>query len=261
MGHEHTPEHARNVSDYETWYPPADHTGWETTEDRPLTVEELKVREKQTRVDHVRHMVPWWVRAVEAAGRGEEMRMEEFLDTISKDDGWGPDGLIWGDEWGVVPDVVNGNEWANGETWGDGEGGRDWTKPAADWAMSGSASSLHARRTPTASSLGQRRRPRNHAKRRGKMRDVDRDGRHHDSYKFVEDIAKQEAVNADRKRRMHIFFEVLSILHQGDMHTHFLRRCLLKKKSRKSKKSSAIFVLATTDDPSIFHVSCTPVHP
>jgi hypothetical protein len=209
MRHELTPEHARNVSDYESWHPPADHSGWEASEDRRLTVEELKVREKQTRVDHVRHMVPWWVRAVEAAGRGEEMRMEEFLDTINKGDGWGPDGLIWGDEWGVVPDAVNGNDWAN-DTWGAAGDGGEWSKPAADWAMSGSASSLNARRTPTASSLGARRRH-NHAKRKGKTRDVDIDGRHHDSYRFVEEIAKQEAADAERKRRMHKFFKVCSI--------------------------------------------------
>jgi hypothetical protein len=208
MLHELTPEHARNVSDHDTWHSPADYTGWETSGEQLLTAEGLKVREKQTRVDHVRHMVPWWVRAVEAAGRGEEMRMEEFLDTINKSDGWGPDGMIWGDEWGVVPDAVNGNDWANG-TWGEAGGGGEWSKPVVDWAMSGSASSLHARRTPTASSLGPRRR--HNPKRKGKTRDVDTDGRHYDSYKFVEEIAKQGAVDAERKRRMHKFFEVRTV--------------------------------------------------
>ena len=52
-------------------------------EDPPTTIEEMKLRESQTHVDLVRDMVPFWIRSVEAAERGEVLRLEEFLEEVA----------------------------------------------------------------------------------------------------------------------------------------------------------------------------------
>lgn len=62
-----------------------------------LTKEEVKIRECQMRVDLVRDMVPFWIRGVEAAERGEVLRLEEFLETLETS-GWGE--CVGNDGWG-----------------------------------------------------------------------------------------------------------------------------------------------------------------
>ncbi|KAG6878643.1 hypothetical protein C0993_001166 [Termitomyces sp. T159_Od127] len=68
-----------------------------------LTKEEVRMRESQTHVDLVRDMVPFWIRGVEAAERGEVLRLEEFLETLETS-GWGGcvDDDGWGNGWKIV---------------------------------------------------------------------------------------------------------------------------------------------------------------
>ncbi|KAG6879746.1 hypothetical protein C0992_012066 [Termitomyces sp. T32_za158] len=68
-----------------------------------LTQEEVRMRESQTHVDLVRDMVPFWIRGIEAAERGEVLRLEEFLATLETSS-WGKCGGDdgWGDGWKAV---------------------------------------------------------------------------------------------------------------------------------------------------------------
>ena len=84
MEHERTSEHARKAAEYNEWIPQPDTSAWAMPSLNALTVEGLKLREKQWHVDHVRDIVPWWVRGVEAANRGEIWRMEDLLDSTHK---------------------------------------------------------------------------------------------------------------------------------------------------------------------------------
>lgn len=212
MRHERTSEHQRNVANYHSWHPPSDPTKREgTSKDPVLTLEALKLREQQVYVDHVQHIVPWWVQNVQAAENGQEIRMEDFLDDLTKNNPWCQDEGIWDNGWGVVPDVVNGNDWARDDDWENtrntGPAGKTWAaKPVDDWDMSGTISSLHARRTPTASSTGSRKR-RRIRKLEGQIAvklEVKPD---HLKSDFVDKLLGTN-LHAGRKRRMLVFSEV-----------------------------------------------------
>lgn len=221
MDHErNSAEHARNVSDGNMWWNPApEASAWDAqiVEEPPQTLEEMKMRESRIHVDHVRDMVPFWMKGVEAAERGEVLRMEEFLESI-KEDEWSTGGDPWGyayppGEWGNVDRWANGV--ANEGGWGVG-GADQWG--GAHWGMSAeSVSSMHAHRTRTESDRGESRRRRdkkpNPKGKKSGFRERDAKNRHRvedhvDSYTFVEDIARQQAVGAERKQSMHMFFEV-----------------------------------------------------
>jgi hypothetical protein len=235
MRHERTIEHIRNVSEH-IWHPKPDSSAWENTS---LTSETLKVQDKQSRVDNVRHMVPWWVRAVEAAERGEEMRMEDFLDTIQEDP-WANIDDVW-----ECPDKINGTEWANTPLWGDA------TSVHRQAVDDDSASSLQPCRTLSAPSI-----PKGYRKIRVKWKkrlklSEEQDIMHsscasiHDPHNFVEEIARREAADAERKRQMHIFFDVRTVI------DHFLPlliivplcRCRLMKRCRRFKRSYIILLV------------------
>lgn len=125
----------------------------------PLTIAELKQRESRVHVDHVQDLVPFWIKAVKAAEKGEVLRLEAFLETLQEAS----------DSWGVS------TAWEQtGDGWGDGWGDK-WSGIGAMWGV-----------------------------------DVDGDGEGglKDRYEFVEDIARQEAADEERRRRMHSFFDV-----------------------------------------------------
>ncbi|KAG2350207.1 hypothetical protein BDR05DRAFT_4789 [Suillus weaverae] len=83
--HEKTsPEHAQHISELE-WWQPRDDDGWGALEQPPLTSDGLRTWEMQTHVDHVFDLVPFWIRGVDAAERGEVLRMEEFLQMMEED--------------------------------------------------------------------------------------------------------------------------------------------------------------------------------
>ncbi|KAG2159709.1 uncharacterized protein EDB93DRAFT_1237007 [Suillus bovinus] len=186
-------EHAQHVSEVE-WWQPRDDDAWGRLEQPPLTSDGLRIWEMQTHVDHVFDLVPFWIRGVHAAERGEVLRMEEFLQMMEQDggwqtsdeirgilgalrkpngeeasDGWGHQNKGWGvtEEWAVPPKVVISDNQDKG--WGVTE---EWALPPTN------SSSSHQRR--------------------------DFGGTH----PFVDDIALQEAADEDRRRRMQRFFEM-----------------------------------------------------
>ncbi|KAG5719899.1 hypothetical protein E4T56_gene14114 [Termitomyces sp. T112] len=154
----HSAEHTRNAIEVERrqWVmSEPDASGWDQPrESEPvLTKEEVKMRESQIHVDLVRDMVPFWIRGMEAAERGEVLRLEEFLAKLETESSW--EGSVGEDGWG------EGVEWGNG--WGD---------------------------SVVTKKKRARRQTRNNA------------------YEFVEDVARQEAADPERRRRMHRFFEM-----------------------------------------------------
>ncbi|KAJ7225648.1 hypothetical protein GGX14DRAFT_640109 [Mycena pura] len=175
-------EHARNVQKSEMWMWNAssqDAAAWNAPveEDPPLTREELQMREHQYHVERVADIVPYWIKCVDAAAKGEELRLEPFLNTLqdvpashswmASDDPWARfAGSGWGNpggdanRWGVHPDVQSASSPAHG-------------------------SKMQTGSRTTASSVPDT------------------------GYAFVEDVARQQAVtDTDRKRRMHMFFEM-----------------------------------------------------
>ncbi|KAH7928490.1 hypothetical protein BV22DRAFT_1058690 [Leucogyrophana mollusca] len=205
-----SPEHTRHVSEFEWWKRPDDDAAWETHESPPLTYEGLRVWEKQTHVDHVFDLVPFWQRAVDAAERGEVLRLEEFLEKMEGDGGWRTADDVWGmlGPWGSP----NAGKEVSG-AWGKVE---DRTKPdhgwwgRGDWSVSnndlsvrqddGAASGSHKWETglhhkPTAPQKSSGRTPH---------------GIHPNdaTHLFVEDIARQEAADEARRRRMYKFYEL-----------------------------------------------------
>ncbi|KAF9000912.1 hypothetical protein BDQ17DRAFT_1426935 [Cyathus striatus] len=47
-----------------------------------LSPDELKAIEQQVRVDQVRDMIPFWLRGIEAAERGETLKLGDFLESL-----------------------------------------------------------------------------------------------------------------------------------------------------------------------------------
>ncbi|KAJ6621604.1 secretory pathway protein Sec39-domain-containing protein [Mycena sp. CBHHK59/15] len=188
-------QHARNVSDSEMWWNPSsqDPAAWDAPleEDPPLTREELQIREHQYHVGRVADIVPYWIKCVNAAANGEELRLEPFLETLQD----APQSWMNTD-----------NPWAYARC-GDWGGSRD----AGRWGVHPDAKSLSSARgsrTQTRSrtiSTG--------APTMGETKDRKGTARNApaskgDTYAFVEDIARQEAADAERKRKMHMFFDM-----------------------------------------------------
>ncbi|KAI6031619.1 hypothetical protein BKA83DRAFT_4203023 [Pisolithus microcarpus] len=64
-----------------------DEAAGETDPEHRLTSERLRQWGMHMHVDHVFDLVPFWRRAVDAAERGEELRLEEFLEKMEEDGG------------------------------------------------------------------------------------------------------------------------------------------------------------------------------
>ncbi|KAJ7654954.1 hypothetical protein DFH06DRAFT_1201148 [Mycena polygramma] len=180
-------QHARNVQESNMWWNPSsedapvswfpssqDAAAWNAPleEDLPLTKEELQMREHQYHVERVADIVPYWLKCVNAAANGEELRMEPFLNTLHDvSDSWMNPANPWGsgawddrgghpNRWGVHPDAKSMSSSAQGSKSQTGSRTTASSPPATGYA-------------------------------------------------FVESIAHQESVtDADRKRRMHTFFEM-----------------------------------------------------
>ncbi|KAF9015522.1 hypothetical protein BDQ17DRAFT_1341220 [Cyathus striatus] len=109
---------------------PEDAVAWQTplSDHQDLTIEGLKVREQQLHVDHVYDMVPFWIRGMEAAEKGEILKLEDFLESLHAmahtndwtlreisawedpcfpEGGWGPYTEC------TSPEVVEGMKWSD----------------------------------------------------------------------------------------------------------------------------------------------------
>lgn len=219
MDHErNSSDHAQNVSDWgpqphDLWVMPRD--------DTPLTADELKARTRQVHVDQVRDMVPFWMKGVEAAQNGEVLRLEDFLEELAAQDRWGVTGLDdpWGPSigpwpvdhpWGAVVSGGGADPWGKvpDDPWGRVDED-PWGK-VADWGVDeDSTLSLHMDRT-VSDRRGNCRRDKSGGKRKGKKNRPRGNGKSklQDPYTFVEDIARQQAADAERKKKMHDFYKV-----------------------------------------------------
>jgi hypothetical protein len=221
MAHERNSKgHARNISDFEMWDPQPKDAWVMSEDDTPLTADELRARTKQVHVDQVRDMVPFWMKGVEAAEKGEVLRLEDFLEKLASedrwgvadvDDPWGPSIGPWPADhpWGSAVPGGRSDPWGkiDDSPWGDAHD--PWGK-VADWGVEDDSTlSMHVDRSVSHHGEDHRR---NKSGKKGKGRK-----NHHkqpsrqDPHLFVEDIARQQAVNAERKRRMHDFYEVCTM--------------------------------------------------
>jgi hypothetical protein len=196
---------AQNVSETEMWWnAEQDTAAWDAPleGDLPLTSEKMKERESRLHVDHVQDMVPFWIRGVEAAEHGEVLRLEKFLDTLQRDS-W-----IDGDPWKYA---YSAGEWDHHSQLGQ----RAWNRCGdVGWGPrwhDKATSSMYGHRTRTDSHTMEMERRKKNSRKKVKMkspRATYQSGSGGDAYAFVEGIARQEAADAERKRRMHMFFEV-----------------------------------------------------
>lgn len=201
----HSAEHSRNVAELEIWWnpPPPDAAAWNTpiAEDPPLTIEEMKSRESRMHVDHVQDMVPFWIRGVEAAERGEVLRLEHFLETLQEasdawlhetsEQGWGQ----WNKDWGRV----------------DG-----WDNVQVDaWGTRSTSSADGSRIRPESASEVRRRRQKGRQRMEsGKNRSVNRQQESFgNAFDLVEHVARQRSADEEQKRKMHTFFYVRQSAH------------------------------------------------
>ncbi|KAF9076127.1 hypothetical protein BDP27DRAFT_1398409 [Rhodocollybia butyracea] len=154
-----------------------------------VTKEQLRGKEHQYFSDQVEDMVPFWIRGIEAAERGEVLRLEEFLDSLEHQS-WPPRGRDY---------------WAHDDRHSH-YGGRafDW-EPADDvkkW--SGTVSSVSAdsgRRTgQSVSGILQ---ASSYDPRKSKFGSAALNSR-----SLVEVVARQSAVDENRKKDMYSFIEL-----------------------------------------------------
>ncbi|TFK77236.1 hypothetical protein BDN72DRAFT_33722 [Pluteus cervinus] len=171
------------------WTQPASGTNpsaWDTPDENPpLTAEELKVRESQLRVDMVQDMVPFWIRGVEAAERGDELKMETFLDEWqTRMDTWMNGENSWGtanddNGWGTSWDIGGHDGW----DWG-GPVNNGWGEDALGWGGAPPEQrGLQAERKDAWSVSG-------------------------DSSALVEDVAKERGLSPAEKKRMYSFYKL-----------------------------------------------------
>ncbi|KAJ7706313.1 hypothetical protein B0H17DRAFT_1036678 [Mycena rosella] len=180
------------------WTPPSQGLAvWDAPleEDPPLTREEVNRWEHQCHVERVADMVPYWIKCVTAAANGEELRLEPFLNTLQDvSQSW----------------MTSDNPWAQ-------------ASGAAAWGISGDAGRWEVHPDQSVSSLGRGSKTQTGSRSRtaasggsvigrAEKRNSGLSGNNADhqktAYAFVEDIARHEAADAERKRRMHKFFEM-----------------------------------------------------
>ncbi|KZP10537.1 hypothetical protein FIBSPDRAFT_1051268 [Athelia psychrophila] len=244
MAHERdSSEHAHNASAVEMWNAqPNDAWGAVPEVDRPTTYDELRARTQRSEFDQVRDMVPFWQKGVEAAERGEVLRLEEFLDKLAAEDRWGVADI--NDPWGPsvgpwpterVPEALanaweepaadgwgqnGGNAWAEGVHGGWGEPAQDGWGKADDWGTwneGGCAKPKHqwdkvagwaADEESTLSAQASRASPRQSSPHKSGRKIKKGQKALGDPHSFVEEIARQQDVDVERKRRMHDFCEM-----------------------------------------------------
>jgi hypothetical protein len=176
------------------------------------------------------NLVSFWRRGLEAAERGEEAEsMNEFLDKLEEELAEQSSQ----DRWGSVHD--------DGDGWGWGAPAEDWT-PAPDvWASAWGTpvaqvptkvQQVHHRREGSSSITSM------HQEGTLPDRNEAHDDDNDEAASFVENFLQHHTVDARRKQRMRIFYEVRHTLETYNF--HLLRRkfsrCLRSRKSGKSRR-------------------------
>jgi len=177
------------------WQPTADPAAWndEPVQDGSLTLEEIRNRERWANVDNVRDLISFWRDGIEAAKRNEVLSMQDFLENLSRNP--------WGD---------SDNEWRyaySSKSWGSQRReSRDSWHIGTDspWGKAEVPTSMHTKETASGSQdihTGWKQRTVQETKKKIKPTKSD-------AHALVENIASQQAVDPERKRRMHEFFEI-----------------------------------------------------
>ena len=176
-------EHKRRLEETERW-----EQDWEPV---PLTSEGLRHKERFTYVDQVHDLVPFWQRGMDAAQRGEVLRLEDFLEKMEASGGWHTADDVWDllEPSKPVQDGVNETALWDPTT-------APWESELSDAQHHGSQSSFSRRDSSSSAS------PRNTAKNRRRRHAPPAE----DGYTFVERVARNEAANKRRRERMHMFF-------------------------------------------------------
>ncbi|KAF8560235.1 hypothetical protein OG21DRAFT_1401016, partial [Imleria badia] len=194
----------------------ADETCWDKINHPRLTSEGLRQWEMHAHVDHVFDLVPFWQRGMDAAEKGEVLRLEEFLDKMEGDGGWRTANEVLGmlggkvspspsrgerarDYGGATWGKPNRDDWAasrrgawESNTFGDGGWGirEEWAEDGSDVKLGGRVKNngWDGARVKTVRAVG--------------------GGGREELHHFVDAIARQEAVNEERRKQMHLFFEM-----------------------------------------------------
>lgn len=174
-----------------------------TDPEHRLTSERLQQWGMHMHVDHVFDLVPFWRRAVDAAERGEELRLEEFLEKMEGDGGWAIASEVWNmlaDGQGkssrkaasdITPMDKQDKGWGIVEDWAmhDSDGRsdtREWDlakNVANEWNVGETGGDI-TEQAPPPHWAGD------------------------DSHNFVDSVARQEAASEERRRQMHKFFQM-----------------------------------------------------
>ncbi|KAI6153717.1 hypothetical protein BKA82DRAFT_4093270 [Pisolithus tinctorius] len=178
-----------------------------TDPEHRLTSERLQQWGMHMHVDHVFDLVPFWRQAVDAAERGEELRLEEFLEKMEGDGGW----TLASDVWNLLADQRRSSRkaasdltpmgeqdkgWGIVEDWAmhdsDGRSNKDWDT-AKHWTTV--AHDHHAEWNVAETWDITEQTPAPH-------------WTYDDPHDFVDSIARQEAVSEERRKQMHMFFQM-----------------------------------------------------
>ncbi|KAI0936511.1 hypothetical protein AcV5_004628 [Taiwanofungus camphoratus] len=232
MDHErNSSKHAEKLAEYESWNWKPEYRPYED-----LRVAENKGWERQSHVDRLKDFIPFWRDGVYAAARGGDAgRLEEFLEKLDEEwrknrpweqvgsDGWGVNNGedIWGTgvaDWAAPEQPQGADGWGPGKgDWGvPSDRTAEWGEETPDWGASkrgngatgwgqGTGDSRGLSENVGASDGGWHRRP-DRRKRREKDRNEEMPDR--DVWTFVEKVARREDASAERRRRMHQFYEM-----------------------------------------------------
>ncbi|KAG8219697.1 hypothetical protein J3R82DRAFT_652 [Butyriboletus roseoflavus] len=205
-----------------------DETCWGKIDHPPLTSEGLRQWEMHAHVDHVFDLVPFWQRGIDAAEKGEVLRLEEFLEKMEGDGGWRTANEVlgmlggwrespsarpmWGEpcrnDWGAVQRGTwesTGIDWAANQRGGWGVGSTRVASDATESSRGRDSGWAGGRGTYGGAAVQDGWAARTRVKMVQAVRGEDgREELHH----FADAIARQEAVNEERRKQMHLFFEM-----------------------------------------------------
>ncbi|THV05980.1 hypothetical protein K435DRAFT_40559 [Dendrothele bispora CBS 962.96] len=168
-----------------------------------LTKEQLRDREHRHWADTLQEFIPFWLRTIDAATRGEVLKLSDFFDSLEQsDDTWPPHGS---NPW-AYPDAQSrygglANRQTSNHSWHWGSANKH--DDAARWGIDEGEIAPKWDAGHVSHSSGASCKATGFHRQNLVLRDVSAK-----DYNFVEDIARQEAVDGIRKQKMHTFFEL-----------------------------------------------------
>jgi len=187
MKHEKGGTHVKAARDQvESWKPQPELRAWLQVPDYDDLFE--RRAEDMQHVDSLKDLIPFWQRQVEAAERGEELRLEAFLDALYEGKAKDP----WNTNWDIQAPgwaVDTGQERDPWEA-----GGHGWAVDAAE--VDRSSDTAHGHGSDDEASHDE------HEHDLGGGGAADQD-----AFTFVESVARMKYISGDRKRDLHDFYK------------------------------------------------------